>query len=455
MGKCTHCGQILPAEVPDAVFCVWCGETVAQECPYRCSGVPIPIAESSGRLRSSCPNCGMPFKSCERCRCLYSLESEVCQRCGEDLVEPAVPYESERGPLNGTRLVQWATHLGSRMKSDAVLSAERGLSKLVYRYGLLLGLTPSSLLGYSWDGSNWYRKFHVSLPVAPGFKPKSLVVGNGCAFVAGDQKSVAVSLVGESVAQAFDGPAAAQAIIRSAPDYYWLLLREKPNGRSELLAVNTADWTERSVDLELAASRVADVACGGQMYVAARDSGVWSFDVVAERFSCLDEMAGNDCVRLACIDGRVVVLGYDMSRRPTVWQSEAGDGCFVARPLEGEPVLEFCVVDRWLFVAEDGRIMRFNLDSLAAVPKPVDLPRGDKVKPFMLAPRDEGGALLLLVKSSSQGRVYLRLVDPEAGKQIQVAAATSDPVVCVADDKLVVASLENSGMKLRTYVFED
>ncbi|MGI6296940.1 MAG: hypothetical protein ACOX3G_12770 [Armatimonadota bacterium] len=455
MSICPHCDQSLPEEVPGAVFCVWCGKRVAQICPYQESepDAVVPIADANGHWQASCPLCGHPFKACPICGRLYKLDERNCLNpgCSASLIEPSSAFPSDRGSLDGTNSARWSGVFGHSIRPVAALTCKEDIRLIAYRYGQLVAVSPKTLLSFRWDGQNWHRVSTVLLPQVPGFEPRSLILDDGHAFVLGDRRAIAISLMDDAVYKDYEG-----IFVRQAKDEkHWLVIRSIAGLRTEILAVDTTAWTESVFSLDLRAQEITDAVAANGLHLATEGRGVLSLSLDSGEARFAQELSGCRCTRIASSSGRLISVGYDSEQQLRIWSFGGPDDNHASRLLGQDAIAEFSVLEENLYVACRAGVLRFELGAITRNPERVDLSTGASTEPDMLAITDGSGDSRLLLKRSSPGRTETCLINPSTGAVSSVATTAMAPILCVADSRLVVASREGAEVKLRTYAFQE
>lgn len=371
--------------------------------------------------------------------------------CYEKLAEPSSAFPSNNGSLDGAHAAIWGGTFGNRLAPIASLACRDDIRLLAYRYGLLVAVSPQTLLTFRWDGHNWTKNgVAVPFPDPHGFEPGSLILDDGYAFIIGNNRAFAVSITDSAVFKDFPGVYACQ----TKDERHWVALHASEDGRTEVLVVDTTLWEEDYFTIDLNINEITGAVLRNGLHISTDGHGVFTLDIDTGATNSYPELSDCRCIRIASLNDRLLTIGYDSARQLCLW-SINGTSVNAIPLLYQNVVAEFSASPNNIFVACVAGILPFERDMLTRNLNMVNLPENADTKPDMLAISDNAGNSRLLLKRSSPGRIETNLVNPQTGAVDAIAATPNMPILCVADSKLVIASREGPEMKVRTYIFQE
>lgn len=472
--RCFACQTVAPPEALEANFCVACGRPLSQFCPYEveADGRPLsdaarqPLCDDEGRAIASCTRCGGLYKSCERCHRLHELSCIACRtpQCGGLLREPIRPFPTPFGPLDGTRSLRWEGGSGKSVMVGQPQDVEP-LQALAFRYGLLIGVSSRNLICWDWDGSGWRRRGLAPLVSTGELRILSLVVEQGLACIVAEDRALSFALT-SGISREDERPG--RFTHQTLGPHGWLLAGERG-----VLRIDRASGVAHESPLPPRAGTVQDLAeAAGQVSIATSGGLILSIDAASGEMAEPFELSGVRWARIAAAvgpEGPVIALGYDQSdsagRLALLALAPGGRSALSRCALEPGAIGDFAWSDRNLYVVRrsvqnENLVETYDTAQLTQAPNRVALPAGMEALPGLLALSREGepGSCRLILKWADRASLQYQWVHPETGRLTGIGPylnAAGSPALCVADTRLVIATREGPGTRLRTYLLEE
>lgn len=465
---CPFCKELLPDQLSEAHYCVYCGRPVAQVCPYEDEqdGTLVALIAANGKAPTSCSHCQNLFRACHVCFRLHRLDDIECNTKGCTykgsrtlLREPSNAFSSPLGSLDGSHTVHW----GALPKGQPQVVAQdgEGFYSLLYRYGMLIGLSPQDLVVLSWDG-RWNVQSRAPLGMVNS--NSTMIVDNGNAYIALPTR-VCVARLGTQVS--LTPRQWSETCLRQVKSHgKWVRLCDNGSGNALLKIVDCQSWEEREVALSLPNAAIRDMAVDTDqaVWIAAGEQGLHRLDFGT--FS-LEQMRGpldqTNCVRVAVTSSGIVVLALPRQGAGTLALLSLGNQPELLGhyQLTGSYLEDFACDGHQVYLVQNTAIQRFALEALSQHPQTVPLRQGGaEVDPgFMLLSNEDASqqAMLthhLLMRRVTGGGKFIQpcLVSPDTAAQQNIGYDVGpNPIWCVADQRIVIATMEHNVQKLRTY----
>ena len=448
--RCRKCLTPVPHEAKLARFCVNCGYPVAQPCPYEDSQAPwLSVRATDDLPVTECPHCRNILLACSTCGRLYKLAAQECltPNCAWTLIEPGASFPSSAGPLNGSRYTHWPADF-KQFQGDPILLSTAPLKALACRYGRLVGVSETALYIWAWQNGNWQQQEVRALPEPP-MPGSPLMLENGQASVLLQSRMETYSLSGLSVDRTVSGTFTLQAMSRS----WWIGLEE-----NLLQIVDVETGEARTQILPSSLGTVADLRlvgpAGGETVLLAGEHSLLLLDPSGGEM-CTPVFPGTArWVQTGVAGGRLFALGFGPNG--LIFCQLSLTGIEKEHVFAGEMIGAFALTSSSALFVNDGlgRIEVLDLDQLPRVPRLISLPGTHEIGPDFQALKSHDGRILLLLRLRTASSSKFMLVDTDSGARVAVPGAfESASMFCIADARLVIAAVDGSGAKLRTYQF--
>lgn len=492
MQQCFHCKTVLPSksQVPNMNFCTSCGKPLTQYCPYEWQGKGHPPVhekvmrlspkESDGRPTAFCPKCKGLFLACSVCHRLYCLDESRCRTkdakgnpCKGTLQEASDAFPSPTGPLDGTRTVTWNKEfptINRELQQGATYRlGDDAWQAMVYRYGLLFGVSPHSITSLRRQDDGWAP--HQSHPLLNlgSIEPRGLIVAHGHVFVLGTHHALLFALERDIVPQ-FDFPLEGNFEKHLVTANEWIITTA--DGSLLVCPFRTMHSAQEAEEMLLPADygHITDLCADDDAVYFVTDRGRLvrfspNAENVADRFTPLH--SGHvRWQRIAARGGRLVAIGRSLETAAHLSENaQARLICLDTQDINnGEmcsinptSVMDFLWTDNSILIParnehNESVIETYTITEFSRGPQTRPVPNTRPIQPGMLLlkqPGDAGGMQMLLHRADANHIVALIGVEngqPKGGqaeirplkKWVETLDKTAHlPQVCIADSSIV------------------
>ncbi len=452
MSKCVKCGEVVPTQVPEAMFCVHCGRPVGQKCPY-CGNQYVALLQDDGRVEKGCRSCGQFFKFCRACGRLHRITHDRCATpgCGQPLYESSTAFPFTFGPLNGTRtcVIQGPVigdlHLCRHADSDYFELPNILLEQSVYRYGRLYSFSSEAMHCLIWNGHGWEPH---GRPVPFGAtalgRVRSVLLEDQIASLT-CQAAFQLINVGDDVCN-FDPEPGESRPHRQAAGAHRLVWLYK-SGRLQWRLTHQLTQTH-DFKLPFSGHEVNDLVADTQIYLAAQ-TGLWRLDPVDNTLARLDDE--NEAIswqRMAVIDGTVVAMGHTRNHVGTVLRQYTGDDQPLSFPLR-EICHDFCWTGAQLFLITENTVIPFSTQSWTPTADPIQTSATAHSISGAICLQGTDTARLVLRRRADATMVYELFHAPTATCRQIGMPVNAHPHFVLAEDRLVLVYPEHTAPDTR------
>jgi hypothetical protein len=457
--KCRKCDTEVPRDAGKARFCVSCGRPVSQVCPYHCGeDVLLPLWPPP----ACCSACGGLIKACSICLRLYPLQTASCESagCPGALLEPAEPFPVP----DGTRAARWRGGLHTPTEPLDVQTMDE-VQHLAYRYGLLVAATRYNLVSMIWNGATWEQRGLAAYGTVGAAEVLALGLEEGRAYLMAKDRAALFSLVGiMGKGAVLSGQFAGQSVGRR-----WWARLENDTGLQVDGVTQPGSW---NIALDFPITNVRDIAQEESIYLAAEHAsggGVYAAHPMTSRTHDLAPMSARpkelpfseECawLRVAVANDRVLALGRNPDGSVTLATCAVdGQAHRAQAPLEAfddQYIPDFAWVGDCVYVPRRRGLDTYDVRQLTRAPEHrVSLPAGEDTLPGILALVGPHGETRVILRRRNNAFQQFYLVNPVSGTISEIRPwipAAETPLLCVADERIVVATRRDGRTTLRTY----